>query len=332
MNKILLNLCSIFIIKKKKREYFKIRYKNKTLLSCFCPKKISNMIDKINRIDNIDTNNRYNRINIQTNRDYSIEGWKYDNPLDKTKYDIKIIITYHRPAFLFQHKVLLPIHGGRDIKDNNIIKSGAGEFIKSEQSIKWLQDNMIGDNTGDNISYMNKNISIESSLYWVWKHYDEIGNPAYIGNFHFRKLFPFSALHDYAIYDLILPIKRQTGKGCDLLNEINEITMNIIKKHSPELVEEIRKWYLKEAKDIYYDEMYIMTKKLFFEYCEWIFPIIFDLYEVTTKQKIQICSWDIKGDVRQVAWVVERLTGWWLWKKTQDKNIKYKEMPIVIIE
>ena len=55
-----------------------------------------------------------------------------------------------------------------------------------------MLDNMIGDDTGDNISELNRDVNEWSAIYWVWKNYDKIDNPDYIGLCHYRRLFDFS--------------------------------------------------------------------------------------------------------------------------------------------
>ena len=49
---------------------------------------------------------------------------------------------------------------------------------------------MLGDDTGDNISELNPYLNEMTCLYWLWKHYDEIGNPEYIGLNHYRRITP----------------------------------------------------------------------------------------------------------------------------------------------
>ena len=48
---------------------------------------------------------------------------------------------------------------------------------------------MVGDDSGDNISARNPEVNEFTALYWVWKHYDEIGNPKKIGLNHYRRAF-----------------------------------------------------------------------------------------------------------------------------------------------
>ena len=68
----------------------------------------------------------------------------------KNKNFCKIIVAYHKPSFLFKSEIFLPINVGRALKEKKI-KNG---FLK-KNDIFWLNENTIGDDTGDNISEYN---------------------------------------------------------------------------------------------------------------------------------------------------------------------------------
>lgn len=96
---------------------------------------------------------------------------------------IKILIGYHKPAPLFKSEILMPIHGGRDCCLTEESKDGKLDQL----DYKWLINNCIGDNTGDNVSIRNRMYNEMSCIYWAWKNYDKIGNPDYIGFMQYGK-------------------------------------------------------------------------------------------------------------------------------------------------
>lgn len=105
------------------------------------------------------------------------------------KKSIKILVAYHKVDTIFKNEFILPIHVGREVameesKDGHI----------SNEDYNWLLNNMIGDNTGDNISYKNREYSELTAIYWIWKNYDKIGNPDYISFMHYRR---FLILNEY---------------------------------------------------------------------------------------------------------------------------------------
>lgn len=87
--------------------------------------------------------------------------------------NIKIFISYKDKHPVIKSEILQPIQTGRAIADE--------EF-----------DGMIGDNIGDNISKDNPRYNELSAQYWIWKHYQEVGDPDYVGFMHYRRHFLFN--------------------------------------------------------------------------------------------------------------------------------------------
>ncbi|MCV3383900.1 DUF4422 domain-containing protein [Campylobacter lari] len=103
---------------------------------------------------------------------------------ENTNPKVKILVGYHKPATLIKNEIFTPIHLGRDLATQ---ASKDGEM--SQEDFDWMCENMIGDNTGENISSMNRYLNELTGLYWAWKNYDELGNPDYIGFIHYRRFF-----------------------------------------------------------------------------------------------------------------------------------------------
>ena len=98
--------------------------------------------------------------------------------------NVKILVGYHKPAYLLKTDVLVPIHLGRALATD---ASKDGKM--SQEDYQWMLDNMIGDDTGDNISHLNREFCELTAIYWAWKNYDKLGNPDYIGFMHYRRHF-----------------------------------------------------------------------------------------------------------------------------------------------
>ena len=107
---------------------------------------------------------------------------------------VKILVGYHKPAVLLKNEVLVPIHLGRALA-TQASKDGA----MSEKEYQWMLDNMIGDDTGDNISLQNRELNEFTALYWAWKNYDKLGNPDYIGFMHYRRHLCFDRTNAAAV-------------------------------------------------------------------------------------------------------------------------------------
>lgn len=101
--------------------------------------------------------------------------------------NVKILVGYHKPATLLKSDVLVPIHVGRALTSTT---SKDGKMSTEEN--QWLLNNMIGDDTGDNISAKNREFCELTALYWAWKNYDELGDPDYIGFMQYRRQLIFT--------------------------------------------------------------------------------------------------------------------------------------------
>ncbi len=88
------------------------------------------------------------------------------------KNKVKIFVSYKDKHKIIKSDIITPIQTGRAIADE-------------------IFEDMIGDDTGDNISSKNHKYNELSAQYWVWKHYEEIGNPDYVGFMHYRRHFVF---------------------------------------------------------------------------------------------------------------------------------------------
>ena len=85
---------------------------------------------------------------------------------------IKIFISYHDEHHLIKSNILQPIQTGC-------------------AKAKTLFDGMLRDDIGENISVANERYCELTAQYWVWKNYDILGNPDYVGFMHYRRHFMF---------------------------------------------------------------------------------------------------------------------------------------------
>ncbi len=283
--------------------------------------------------------------------------------------NIKILLVSHKPFKIPEGEYFLPIHAGRSVamqasKDGKI----------DNEDFKWLMENTVGDDTGDNISEKNRYYSECSALYWAWKNYDKIGNPDYIGLMHYRRHFVFNedyflkkckddwhkalayisenfinekyisniGLNDDNIeracenYDLIV----SKDSRFDLINGYNirenyaktipgaeiedfDLTMKIIREKYPSYNTVLDK-YLGGYNAACY-QMFIMKKELFFEYCDFLFGVLF---EVEKQRDFE--SYTINGK-RTLGYLAERILSAFVWKK-QEENAKILKLGVAEVE
>lgn len=254
--------------------------------------------------------------------------------------NIKLLICYHKKAPLFKDNILTPIHVGR--------ANARKRMDHESENYKWLMENMIGDDTGENISDQNDSYNEMTALYWAWKNYDVLGNPDYIGLMHYRRHFVLEEnvqavynIKNYepeTYYDVLNYSEENMQKlveGCDFLTHIGKV--NNVYKHyienqrkedidlANEIVLEKYPEYEAVMKEYYagdysnFCNMNIFSKELFFKYCEWIFSILEEFakrVDITEKR----------------FFISERLTGIFVAKLMSDKSKKYKVLPIAFME
>lgn len=268
---------------------------------------------------------------------------------DSKSSQIKIFVSYIKPSFLFKSEILTPIHLGRSVANES---SKDGQI--TEEDLNWLYKNCIGDDDfSGNISYINRRVGFLTGTYWAWKNYDKLGNPDYFGSFGYRRLLEPTFFNKLGSVDFIAPkpvklpknIKEQFmlshgEKLCDAMIDIAQNTLH----DDLELFEQ----YLEQSY-AYLFEIYIMKKELFFDFCNWIFNILFyflDKYKdgIKSKQIIQanpalknflgekiqeVIPKPNENEVRDIAFILERLTGFYLFKLTKEENLNYIEIPTI---
>ncbi len=269
---------------------------------------------------------------------------------------LKILVACHKPCELIRNKYIVPINTGRttflkEYKSGNI----------SEKDYNWMITNTIADNTGDNISEQDDKYCELTTMYWAWKNYEKLGTPKYIGFMHYRRHFIFDDINkfDNTYKSCVVPFKIIDANYINTLNysdeTFNDICNNydficcnaiddnmsiyehfkknhrieeldfcieVIKEDFPELLQCANE-YLSQNLG-YYCNMFIMKKDLFFEYCNLIFYLG---QKITNRFDYSNYSqWDTR------FYVLERITGIYLYYLIKYKNLRYKTYPISLIE
>lgn len=214
-------------------------------------------------------------------------------------FNVKFLVAYHKPDIIFKNDMIIPINVGRAI-----LRKRAKNDDAAKKNLEFLESNMIGDDTGDNISEKNSSYNELTALYWAWKNYDKIGNPTHIGLMHYRRHFIFKNLEntfnecndigkDYfseelnfnkeVIEDILekndfiakKPAKFSSVYDAYLANHRPEnmsTAISILKELFPEYRESCDKYMA--GHDCYYLNMFVFPKQIFFEYCKYMFGIL----------------------------------------------------------
>jgi len=234
--------------------------------------------------------------------------------------EIKILVATHKPYWMPQDAVYMPLHVGREGK----------------QDLGFT-----GDNTGDNISAKNANYCELTGLYWAWKNL----HCEYIGLCHYRRYFACEGHNDslqakkaaifkqqdYARllrdYDVILPKKRnyfietvrsqyEHAHNKRDLDEVERIVAQLYPDYSADFSQ------VMGCSKLYIYNMFVMKKELFDEYCVWLFAILLEL-----EKRIDISNYS-QYEARVFGFLSERLFNVWL----EHKQLKIYETKVVFLE
>lgn len=92
--------------------------------------------------------------------------------------NVKILVCCHKKTERIHDDVFPAILLGSDFADDAL----KAEFADSY----W-------DNMGENIAQLHPYCAELTAIYWMWKNYEKLGNPEYVGLFHYRRFFNFEA-------------------------------------------------------------------------------------------------------------------------------------------
>ena len=180
---------------------------------------------------------------------------------------VKILVACHKPDKVFQNEVYTPIHVGRAVS----------------KCTDAMVD-MIGDDTGDNISAKNPSFCELTAQYWAWKNLKDVD---YVGLCHYRRYFQTEITNQNvddllgSQYDLILaPSLCENNKVGDRLVRATSlediyIFVQCIKKVSPEYYTTAMSVLSRNTVSPY--NMFIMKKERFDDFAEWQFKVLFEM-------------------------------------------------------
>ncbi|MBR2273658.1 MAG: DUF4422 domain-containing protein [Alphaproteobacteria bacterium] len=270
---------------------------------------------------------------------------------------VKIFVTYYKPYRIpTQTKVLVPMQVGRAIEKQPFM---GGQL--SSQDIVWLHQHMIGDDSGENISAKNRQFDVLTAYYWVWKHYKEIGNPAYVGFFAHRKMlnlqeqtwghirfwaadFGFEEQKILALfkdYDAIVyswqarDLDSADKKVISFYEQYRshhhvadlEAMVKPIKQRYPEMVPAMNEVLFDTSKEQSVWNYWIMKKELAFDYFEKLFVLMFELER---QRSAIVAEYDILQQ-RVYGYLAERFFAIWLRYKQQTAGVSVFSTDVVYL-
>lgn len=233
---------------------------------------------------------------------------------------MKILIATHKRYDFPESKIYQPVHVGKRLSQNDLGYSR--------------------DDTGKNISDKNRSFNELTALYWAWKNDLFVGYDI-CGLVHYRRYFTGkgASVKGKGVLgsdeveqlmcdnDVIVPKRRRyyvetikdhyahAHHGKDL-----EMIRHLIVERSSEYIEAFDT--VMHQRSLYLYNMFLMRPALFTAYCEWVFPLLFEL-----EKQIDISAYD-DYQKRVFGFLSERLFNVWILKH----DLKVKELSVVNIE
>lgn len=246
--------------------------------------------------------------------------------------EIKLFVSCHRACVLPKHELLVPMQVGAALTDERF-------------------PGFIQDDTGENISALNRSYCELTAQYWAWKNC----GADYLGFLHYRRfLYPDLAekrpyrvekAADEALLER-LGFDRFPGliERCDIIAPLGENMYVSVRDHysaapnhrgedlarmerilherEPAYADAMERYF--SGTIHYFGNLFVMKREIFVDYCAWLFPL---LEEFDRQTDMSGCSAQEK---RVDGYLAERLFGVFY---TYNRNrLSTRELPRVFVE
>ncbi len=196
-----------------------------------------------------------------------------------------------------------------------------GAAINPEVNPEYLRDD-----TGNNISERNSYWSEWSGIYWIWKNVKDV---EYIGINHYRRYFDIDVNEDNIEslldgYDMIVAkgkrMKHKYDRFPNLCKHTSpaeaKVFIQTLLEFHPEIRTELLLHFYNSRESIP-NSMLIAKKKVFDEYCDFVFPILFE-----TERRIK--KYNLHRPLRDVGYFGEWMLGIYLF--VMSKTVRYERV------
>lgn len=197
-----------------------------------------------------------------------------------------------------------------------------GKALRLDEDCGYLCDN-----EGDNISEKNSSYSEWTALYWGWKN---IRNVKYLGLCHYRRYFDMEITDnnieglmkntDMIVVKQSCPMISKSERPLNLIIQTSKedyfIFLDTLLAFHPNYEHEILDYFYNSRKSFPYS-MFIARKELFDEFCEFIFPVLFEVEK-------KIMKHGYSRQKRVMGYLGEYSLGMFI----ACKHLKYRQIPL----
>ncbi len=244
--------------------------------------------------------------------------------LEYNKHDTEIYVICHKPYELPKlPPIYHPIHAG---------KNGTEGF------------GLPGDDTKENISFLNPYINELTAIYWMWKN----SRAEIIGTAHYRRFFVNEPADSYISssqnyldeptihqmlkkHDIILRRSIPYGNtedcfrkymGYDFYEVAKQIFLEVVQEVAPDYAEALL-FALSRHNSGHAFNMFITRRHVFDAYCSWLFPIVLE-----AANRIDFTQLTEPPHSRIIGFMGEALLMPWLLKQ----RLRIQELPVAELE
>jgi hypothetical protein len=235
---------------------------------------------------------------------------------------VQIFVAMHKPgARCLEDGVFVPIHVGRAEYVRRMMADGRSGLDPDDPMA-----DMIGDDTGENISEKNPSYCEMTAHYWIWKN---VKDTEYVGLCHYRRFFGVDVTEesiDSLMQDVDVILVEPSYYVDSVFSyfakfmgaENMTILSLVMKRRCPDFYETLEK--ICDGIKFYPFNMLLCRKPLFNEYCEWMFGILSEC-ERYVKPAPYINA------RRALAYMAEMLTGvYFIHRQLRIKIVPYEKI------
>ena len=230
------------------------------------------------------------------------------SPDDCQNLDLKIFVLTHTdgdlPEVFSNRNIYVPLR-----MNNQVNPTKRGD---------WLTDDM-----GENISQYNLLINEITGIWWVAKHYAEIGNPSFVGFNHYRRFLQWhpTLLKEGTVISTsgFYPTKR-------LWQVSIRQPRNLFRERFMEKFDgtDLVSWYDKywNGHVIYYSNLFITDKSTFFRYFHFLEECLSFIFDMIQNKAV-----DLQGYTpyqrRVYSFFLEHMTSFWIFYEKEKSSIRH---------
>ena len=219
---------------------------------------------------------------------------------------LRIFVVTHKPSCLPNDNQFHPIHVGRDVSP----------FINQ-------MADMLGDNTGDNISAKNPSYCEMTAHYWIWKN---VRDTEYVGVCHYRRFFgcditgenidDLMANTDVILVEPSYYLDSVYSYFAKFMGAENMTILSLVmRKLCPDYFETLQR--VCDGIKFHPFNMLLCRKPLFDDYCQWMFTILRECEQYIKPSPYTNAR-------RALAYMAEMLTGvFFIYRRMRIMSVPY---------